>query len=664
MPRMTERPRLLPIRRVRHAVAAAALCAGAPLSAQPTLSTQELREVLPPDAKMDQFAVAPDGSRAYFVNATGELWLYDRARKSRARIASGGVSDLNLSPALNAIAFTRVGVGHGNASVWTVSLNPQTGMMVGSARQLSAASSDVPSISPDGKLVAFARDDESGVGQSIVIVPMAGGRSLVVAPSLPASVGNIRWTPDGRQLYFGLNPPVACVPEWSCLELSGANRRPTASIRRVAVAGGAVQMVAVAKGVFPGLSPDGSTLVYSDTGSARRWVVADTSGVRRDVISLPQTQSVYGWLRGTTLLIPATGNVRSLRTQSLADGGEPRTLIDRAELLLSPEWSPNGKYLSVVSRANDRAELRILNSDGTPFKTLPLMDNFAAETAWSPDLQWVAFTGLTPNGPPHVAVVEVSTGRVQRLLDLDQQTPATIRWLANSRAVVASQVKGNGSERRATFQLVDLAAKVTPLRDIALGSSPASAVAIDAASALVQRTKPADVRVLSLVGGAADRADERTLLNGRDGLVGPPILSSDGSWFALRGSAAGGASGNAASGGRAPGSTIELARVDGSATVSIPLPFTAAGGGSMRVANGGSALLVVEQAALESEPGVYLVATSAKTVQRLFSYSFRFGPPELALSPDGRSLASLVWQQLPPTVYTLDVAAGRIGSGK
>jgi hypothetical protein len=225
-------------------------------------------------------------------------------------------------------------------------------------------------------------------------------------------------------------------------------------------------------------------------------------------------------------------------------------------------------------------------------------------------------------------------------------------------------VKGNGSERRATFQLVDLAAKVTPLRDIALGSSPASAVAIDAGSALVQRTKPADVRVLSLASEAADRAGERTLLSGRDGLMGPPMLSPDGAWFALRSSAVNGATGSAATGGRATGSSIELARVDGSGLATVPLPFVTAGGGSMRVANGASALLVVEQAALESEPGVYLVTPLAKTVQRLFSYSFRFGPPELALSPDGRSLASLVWQQLPPTVYTLDVAAGRPGSGK
>src|SRR5262245_58019744 len=226
--------------------------AQSPASPPQARETQELNDLFPGDPKADAFALTADGQRTYFTNSAGEAWLYDRTLKTKTRISAGPLWDLNVSPVGDALAYTKGGEQRGAQHVWTIALNPATGLATGAERQLSADQADVASISPDGKLIAFARDDASGVGQSVVVVPSRGGAERVVAPTQPSSIANIRWTPDGKTLYFGVNPPVACVPEWSCLPLNQNLRQPPGSIRRVSVSGGAITTITTARGLSPG----------------------------------------------------------------------------------------------------------------------------------------------------------------------------------------------------------------------------------------------------------------------------------------------------------------------------------------------------------------------------------------------------------------------------
>src|SRR5262249_42340083 len=142
----------------------------------------DLSEAFPAgQQRPDQFALTADGRRTYFVDGAGDAWLYDRATKTKTRCISGPLWDLALSPAGNAIAYTKGGDRRGDQHVWVVDLAPASGQARGVERRVSPHQGDVPSISPDGTLVAFARDDETGVGQSVVVVPLAGGSERVVA---------------------------------------------------------------------------------------------------------------------------------------------------------------------------------------------------------------------------------------------------------------------------------------------------------------------------------------------------------------------------------------------------------------------------------------------------------------------------------------------------
>jgi hypothetical protein len=267
---------------------------------------QEQPDALAAGAKIDRFVLSPDGHRTFYSDPAGELWMYDRAAKTTTLIAGGPVWDLSISANADAIAYTKSGAHRGEQFVFALSLDTRSGLGRGDERRLSSARGDVPSISPDGKLVAFARDDASGVGQSVVVAPIAGGAERTVASSLPSNVANIRWTPDGKAIFIGVNPPVACVPDWSCLLLATPElRQPSGSIRRVSALGGSVTIVTAAKGPSPGLSPDGTTLLFLDgaTPAARKWTVAGPDGKPRASLTLPASQTPVAWLAGSTVVL-------------------------------------------------------------------------------------------------------------------------------------------------------------------------------------------------------------------------------------------------------------------------------------------------------------------------------------------------------------------------
>jgi dipeptidyl aminopeptidase/acylaminoacyl peptidase len=247
--------------------------------------------------------LTPDGRRTYFSDAAGVLWLYERATNTTARLVGGPVWDLSVSATANAIAYTKVGERRGDRSIWAASLDAQSGLVRGDERRLSDVQGDAPSLSPDGTLVAFAEDDANGVGQSVVIAPVGGGREKVVAPNLPSNVANIRWTPDGSSLFIGVNPPVSCEPQWSCLPLATPElRQPAGSIRRVKTAGGPLAIVTTAKTPSPGLSPDGTTLLFLDTGTPAVWTVAGADGKPRASLPLPAGQTPVAWLTGSIVV--------------------------------------------------------------------------------------------------------------------------------------------------------------------------------------------------------------------------------------------------------------------------------------------------------------------------------------------------------------------------
>ncbi len=641
--------------RVRFAVIviAAALAAGFAPSAQvpPAVTaspeTREFPDPLPANANVDQFLLSANGQRTYYVTKTGEAWVFDHATKATTKLTAGPLWDLNLAPTGDAIAYTKAGARRGEQFVWVLALDPATGLARGAERQLSSHPADAPSIAPDGKTIAFARDDASGAGQSLVVASFAGGSERVVLADVPSSLANIRWTPDGKTIFFGVNPPVACVPEWSCLPLKQELRQPAAKIRRVPVGGGEAVDVASSRSVSPGLSPDGTTLMYLDlssTASTRRWVVANADGTRRSTFTLPPGQTLLGWLRGSTALVTSGGNVRRMRTMPLA-GGASKLVAEDADQLFEPSWSPDGALMMAIARTAPHVELRLLHADGSSARTLSLPEQYAFGAAWSPDQKHIAYLGVGDTQLPRVAVVDVATGQSTSLFDLKTDETASLRWLPDSRALIVTETIGRpDTGRRVVFRKIDLGGATSVLREITLGSLPSVGMAVDDAIAIVKQNAQDGYHAVRLAGDGADRDVLPTPL--QSGSTGS--LSADGKWLIVQRGPGPGESGAVR--------VIELVRVDGSDHRTIPVPFPL--GVNPKMIPDGTDLIAVEAGRAGGESGVYLVS-GAQPPRQLFTYSSQNLPPEIAISPDGRTLQYLIVETVPPSVRTLDVSATR-----
>ena len=275
------------------------------LHAQAT-NARTIPNVVPADARVEQLVVTGGQQRTYYTSQTGGLWMYEREKGAPVRVTTDQVWDITVARQGNAIAYVKAGIENRRQHfVWMQPLTPSTGLPNGAGRQLSKSAGDVPSISPDGKWIAFARDDANGVGQSVVVMPVAGGAERVVAAAQPAGIRSIQWTPDGRTLYFGINSPLPFTCAESCLALAREPRSNFGGIRRVAVSGGAVTTVVTTNNPWPGLSPDGTMLVFGDTARPRGFLVTDVSGRRLDTLPVAAFHTPRGWLGTSTLLTSA-----------------------------------------------------------------------------------------------------------------------------------------------------------------------------------------------------------------------------------------------------------------------------------------------------------------------------------------------------------------------
>ena len=618
-----------------------------PLLAQSAPPPVIFPDVFPANVVADQFALTADRQRTYYQDQSGDVWLFDRGRKATTRIVGGGPWDFAVSPARDAIAYVKRGDKPNEQYVWLTTLDLTTGLAkAGSERRLSPHSGDVPSISPDGTRVAFARDDASGVGQSIVVMPISGGEERVVVPSVPSSINQIRWAPDGSALYFGVNPPVACEPEWSCLPLPGPRAKSPTSIRRVAIAGGPVSTVVTARSPAPGLSPDGTLIVYGDAASPRAFGVADRDGTQLGGFLLAPTQTMVGWLDGSTLMVRASGNVRRVRSMAVAQP-EPRQIFESGDRLGGPIWSPDGRTIAMI-RCSAFCELRLLNPDGAMQRTLLVAGSFAEFATWSPDQRWISYVGPGDNQSATVMALELATGAA---VTLGQAQPQTIWWLPDSKGVIVSEMKGTDTDRRVAFRQMNLDKTGKALREVTLDDWPRIAAPIAASTALVASVSDRGYRLVPLEGNAR----ERRILTDTEASPFQPALSADRQWIAVR---------------RSPGSAdsarmsiIDLCRVDGSQRTTIELPFfVAPGPTSIVILPGAKELIVTEFLTQAGDPGVYVVTVATKAVRKLFTYPARFarsGGPTIAVAPDGRTLLSTMSEPVPPTVSTIDLSVFR-----
>ena len=296
-----------------------------------------------------------------------------------------------------------------------------------------------------------------------------------------------------------------------------------------------------------------------------------------------------------------------------------------------------------VSRlSQEGAELRIMNRDGGAQRAIRFGNGSWYGGAWTADQKWMVFLHSPLNGPLTIGALELSTGNTK---DLRTLAGRNSEWVMDGQTVIVTDPGSppSGTQtatRSTTLWQVDLDGKSSLLATLTLDTSTV-VIPVDKSRALL-RVGTREFRVVDLASGS-----QRPLLKTDDNFtVVRPTLSADKQWLAFRLLAA--------TPGNQQTKLVELIRLDGSARRTVELPFIAETMANLAILPGANALVVIEHQRADVLPGVFLVDAATRAATRLLQPTVAGRPPEIVLSPDGRTLLYLVSDILPATVSAVN----------
>jgi dipeptidyl aminopeptidase/acylaminoacyl peptidase len=332
-------------------------------------------------------------------------------------VAIDSPRDIRVSPRERAVAWVADAAGARQLFVHS--------LRGGLPTQITASEKDVsdPQWSPDGRRLAFVRDDE------IWVVEVDGGRMQRV-DGHPAGSSAPRWSPDGRHLAFQSRRrgwPQVWLIEAPTPRRGRPPARPARPRPRALTAPG----LEVEDFVW---SPSGAELALvasrSEDDETRQIVLLDVaSGQERIVAGQTSWAAAPRWLPNGDLVhvTDADGWFQVVRTP--ADGGPSQPLTagqrEHGEPSGGYGWaplpSPDGRrivhievvdglvrlYVVDATPAPDDARVAARGDDASGGQRLDPWDGVWRAVGWLPDGSWIAAVGESEARPPDLWLLPV-----------------------------------------------------------------------------------------------------------------------------------------------------------------------------------------------------------------------------------------------------------------
>jgi Tol biopolymer transport system component/DNA-binding winged helix-turn-helix (wHTH) protein len=349
-------------------------------------------------------SLSPDGNRVVF-SWTGEsgqvsnLYVQGIDGSGRRRLTNSPAadSDPQWSPDGRSIAFVR------DNHLMTI---PAQG---GAERNLTTAVDYGLAWSPDSKTIAICDKAAPGELNAIYLVSADTGarRKLLESSAMRLEDVTPAFSPDGKYIAFARK--VTTATDIYVVPVAGGNPR------RVARPGRPLSSLV--------WSPDGSRLVFSggetglftapagesDSARIRRLDIAGLDVHQISVVRRPDNREIelaYGHEASNWDILGAT---------IAGKGVTPRPLAASTRADQAPRFSPDGKRLAFASARSGFEEIWVAASDGSgPVQLTHFNSGLAGSPNWSTDGRWIVFDA-TVNDNRDIYAVSSAGGPVRRL---------------------------------------------------------------------------------------------------------------------------------------------------------------------------------------------------------------------------------------------------------
>jgi Tol biopolymer transport system component len=439
--------------------ALAAPTAGRAQDAKPQVPPAGVRELATIEGNVTGFVRLPSG-RALIYTVQDSTFSYEIATKHRTLLGTD-MSPESVSPQGDRFAFSRSAEDRTGAFLWTMPIDPGTGVATGPAHQVSLRPTDDERarFSPDGKLIAFNAGPRPDGTWDVSLVPATGGAERVVANyPRPMIVG---WMADGQSLFIeGGSPQV--------IPIAGGRRESLFS--RTPVTGH----------WLVGLSPDARIALFQDNPD--RFYYRTASGVEGAIpVDLPPLDDGWGLdfslqsMRYATMTLVHHTAVRIVDMAT----GQSHDLLPGNMPTSAPAWSPDGRRIAVLLGNLSHYQIGIMNADGSGLRRYPLpkqLDGWGRPWTqpWSPDGRFLAFLARDRrkvgwnDSESQLVLLDVNAGTTRVLADVSPESIQDFVWRSDGKAIRAIEHVRDAQtgEKRPNIVEIGVNGATRPLRGI------------------------------------------------------------------------------------------------------------------------------------------------------------------------------------------------------
>jgi Tol biopolymer transport system component len=576
-----------------------------------------------PGVNASEVAAGAHGNLLYMTTDSGVL-VYDRTRQKTSVSLKGKYSGVVAAQTGDRLGLMKPSEDAQSVNMWSVAVDPATGIATGAPRRVSMTDAGSMRISPDGKEIAFISYGK--LRAKVFIVPLNGGKEREVAEGL--FEGPIRFSPDGKWIY---------VEKWTMLR--------NAYVVRIPAGGGEpVEVTPSVQAGYPLVTPDGRYVMAltAEKGLNLTFTIFDADkkpvgnvGVKFPVegarIDHAWTNDGYHqvWAMKTSSVVVHAADYAGTANRIVPGiNGPNTTLSPDGKLILSDEFDGKNGMQTVLRNA-DGSDPRVLAPIGYSQEEYSFVHRL--HSPWSPDSRYVAYA---TDSLRTLAVYDTKTGKSTTIAHAGMFIRQT-HFRSDGKMVLFVAFDGTESNLTVSAREATLDGKAHVLRDLSTEAPGGGAFLGDS---IIVSGKLAKLLPLKGAPRLSYEAIPKGTVVPRGSSPFQPSLSSDNRWLARTAFDRKG---------------IHLSAIDGSSTRTLPVSFAFDQENPVTFHPNGREIIAPTIASDGSPAGLMAVPLDGTAPRRLVTFGKNEKLMSYSISTDGKTIVYVV-SGVPATVL-LDV---------